>query len=77
MGFDPDPEECARLAALEPERLLIFCDEEADLADPNLYARDPAAFAKLSAALESARQELSASEEEWLELEERREALAR
>ena len=50
---------------------------EADLADPNLYARDPAAFAKLSAALESARQELSASEEEWLELEERREALAR
>jgi ATP-binding cassette subfamily F protein uup len=50
---------------------------EADLADPNLYARDPAAFAELSAALESARQELSASEEEWLELEERREALAR
>lgn len=47
------------------------------MADPNLYTRDPAGFAKLNAALEAARQELSASEEEWLELEERREALAR
>lgn len=63
----------AAIAAL-PGRIAKL---EADLADPNLYARDPAAFAKLSAALESARQELSASEEEWLELEERREALAR
>ena len=63
----------AAIAAL-PDRIAKL---EADLADPNLYARDPAAFAKLSAALESARQELSASEEEWLELEERREALAR
>ncbi|CAN7485796.1 ATP-binding cassette domain-containing protein [Phenylobacterium sp. LjRoot164] len=50
---------------------------ETDMADPNLYTRDPAGFAKLNAALEAARQELSASEEEWLELEERREALAR
>ncbi|MBA4013964.1 MAG: elongation factor 3 [Phenylobacterium sp.] len=50
---------------------------EADMADPNLYTRDPAGFAKLNAALEAARHELSASEEEWLELEERREALAR
>ena len=50
---------------------------ETDMADPNLYTRDPSGFAKLSAALEAARQELAASEEEWLELEERREALAR
>jgi ATP-binding cassette subfamily F protein uup len=50
---------------------------EADMADPNLYTRDPAGFAKLNTALEAARHELSASEEEWLELEERREALAR
>ena len=50
---------------------------ETDMADPSLYTRDPSGFAKLSAALEAARQELAASEEEWLELEERREALAR
>jgi ATP-binding cassette subfamily F protein uup len=50
---------------------------EADLADPALYSRDPAAFARLSAALEAARSQLSTGEEEWLELEERRESLAR
>lgn len=50
---------------------------EADLADPGLYARDQAAFAKINTALEAARAELSAAEEEWLELEERREALSR
>ena len=48
---------------------------EADLADPNLYGRDPAGFDRLSKALEATRNELSASEEEWLALEERREAL--
>lgn len=50
---------------------------ETDLADPNLYTRDPAGFARISAAMEAARTELGAAEEEWLELEERREALAR
>ena len=44
---------------------------------PTSRVGDPSGFAKLSAALEAARQELAASEEEWLELEERREALAR
>ena len=50
---------------------------EQDLADPNLYSRDPAGFSRLSGALEAARAELEAAELEWLELEERREALAR
>lgn len=50
---------------------------ETDLHDPNLYSRDPSGFAKLSGALEAARAELAAAEEEWLELEERREALGR
>ncbi|WP_374577442.1 ABC-F family ATP-binding cassette domain-containing protein [Phenylobacterium sp.] len=50
---------------------------EQDLADPDLYARDPAGFSRLSAALEAARTDLDAAELEWLELEERREALAR
>ncbi len=63
----------AAIAAL-PDKIAKL---ETDMADPNLYTRDPSGFAKLSAALEAARQELAASEEEWLELEERREALAR
>ena len=48
---------------------------EAALADPALYARDPAAFDRLGRDLAAARQKLGACEEEWLELEERREAL--
>jgi ATP-binding cassette subfamily F protein uup len=50
---------------------------EADLADPGLYARDFAAFERINKALDAARHELSAAEEQWLELEERREALGR
>lgn len=50
---------------------------ETQLADPNLYARDRAGFDKINAALEKARDDLSSAEEEWLELEERREALAK
>jgi ATP-binding cassette subfamily F protein uup len=48
---------------------------EAALADPDLYARDPGAFDRFSRALETAHANLAAAEEEWLELEERREAL--
>ena len=48
---------------------------ETGLADPNLYARDPAGFERLNRALEAARTQLGAAEEEWLTLEERREAL--
>ena len=48
---------------------------EAALHDPNLYSRDPAGFDRYSRALEAARAQLAAAEEEWLELEERREAL--
>jgi ATP-binding cassette subfamily F protein uup len=48
---------------------------EAALADPNLYSRDPAGFDRYSRALEAARAQLAAAEEEWLTLEERREAL--
>ncbi|HEX7886645.1 MAG TPA: ABC-F family ATP-binding cassette domain-containing protein [Phenylobacterium sp.] len=48
---------------------------EAAMADPNLYARDPAGFDRYSRALEAARLQLVAAEEEWLTLEERRESL--
>ena len=48
---------------------------EAALADPNLYARDAAGFDRYSRALDAAQAQLAAAEEEWLILEERREAL--
>ncbi|QRG07473.1 ATP-binding cassette domain-containing protein [Xanthobacter dioxanivorans] len=47
----------------------------AQLADPQLYARDPAGFQKTSAALTEAQGALDAAEEEWLRLEILREEL--
>jgi ATP-binding cassette subfamily F protein uup len=49
---------------------------DALLADPDLYARDPAAFDRAVKAAAAARARLEAAETEWLELEEKREALA-
>jgi ATP-binding cassette subfamily F protein uup len=48
---------------------------ETGLNDPDLYRRDPAGFDRLSKALDAARDQLASAEEEWLALEERREAL--
>lgn len=48
---------------------------ETGMADPDLYARDPSGFDRLSRALEAARTQLDSAEEEWLELEARREEL--
>ena len=48
---------------------------EARLAAPGLYGRDPAALQKLSRELDQVRADLTSAEEEWLALEERREAL--
>jgi ATP-binding cassette subfamily F protein uup len=47
----------------------------AALDDPDLYARDPARFAKVSAAVEKHAADLAASEDEWLALEMLREEL--
>jgi len=48
---------------------------EATLADPGLYARDRKAFDRANANADRARTLLAAAEEEWLELEAKREAL--
>ena len=61
----------AAVAAL-PDKIARL---ETDLAAPNLYARDFASFDRLSKALDAARAELAAAEEEWLALAERQEAL--
>ena len=42
----------------------------------NFYSRDPAGFASTMKALDAAQAKLAAAEEEWLELEAKREALA-
>ncbi|MDX2104410.1 MAG: ATP-binding cassette domain-containing protein [Alphaproteobacteria bacterium] len=56
-----------------PKRMEALSTEiaaaEAALADPDLYRRDPKRFATVTARLDAARQELSAAEERWLELE--------
>ncbi len=49
---------------------------DAALSDPDLYARDPKAFDAAMKAAEKARAELEAAEMEWLELEEKKAALA-
>jgi ATP-binding cassette subfamily F protein uup len=49
---------------------------DAALADPDLYARDRKAFDRATANAARARALLAAAEEEWLELEAKREALA-
>jgi ATP-binding cassette subfamily F protein uup len=49
---------------------------DATLADPDLYARNPAAFDRAMAAAARAREQLEAAELEWLELEEKKAALA-
>ncbi|WP_421934965.1 ABC-F family ATP-binding cassette domain-containing protein [Phenylobacterium sp.] len=48
---------------------------EADMADPALYTRDPAGFDRLTKAHAAAQAELAKAEEDWMTLEEMREAL--
>ncbi|MEO0982707.1 MAG: ATP-binding cassette domain-containing protein [Pseudomonadota bacterium] len=49
---------------------------EATLADADLYARDPDAFQAATQKLAEARAELEAAEEDWLDIEAKREALS-
>jgi ATP-binding cassette subfamily F protein uup len=59
------------IAALESE-IVELSDR---LGDADLFARDPAAFNAAAARLDTARAELAAKEERWLELEQRREEI--
>jgi ATP-binding cassette subfamily F protein uup len=65
-------EELEKLIAEAPGKAAAL---ETRLADPGLYGRDPEGFQRLSRELDQAREGLAAAEEEWLALEERREAL--
>ena len=52
------------------ELLAQIARDEAALADPALYTKDPAKFAALTKAIDAARAEKDAAEERWLELAE-------
>ena len=82
----PAPKAAAKLSYKDQRRLAeletLIADMpgkmatlEKAMADPTLYSRDPTGFDRYSRALEAARAQLAAAEEEWLTLEERREAL--
>ncbi len=60
-----------KMDALSKEIVVL----EDKLADPQLYAKDPALFAKTADLLEKKRSENAAMEEEWLELEMLREEI--
>jgi ATP-binding cassette subfamily F protein uup len=66
-------EECEALVAASPGIIAGF---EAKLADANFYAKDPTGFAKVMKDLDKARADLATAEEDWLALEEKREAMA-
>ena len=67
-----------RLEELEgqmPKLTAQIAADEKRLEDPSLYARDPKGFDRIMAALDAARKTLASAEEEWLALEEKKEAL--
>jgi ATP-binding cassette subfamily F protein uup len=70
-----DQRRLAELEALVHDMPAKVTALEAAMADPELYARDPAGFERMSRALAAARDQLAAAEEEWLHLETRRETL--
>jgi ATP-binding cassette subfamily F protein uup len=51
--------------------------DEAALHDPDLYSRDPARFAELTAAIERHRAEKDTAEQRWLQVAEIAETLSR
>ncbi len=63
--------------AAMPRLTVEIAGLEARLHDAGLYARDPKAFDAIMQRLTAARAELAKAEEDWLELEERREAMAK
>ena len=70
-----DTRRLQELETLMPKLQGEIRGHEAALEDANLYARDPKRFDQVMKALDAARSRLSESEMEWLELEEKREAL--
>ena len=62
--------------ALIPKLQAEIRSLEEKMGDPDLYTRDPDGFAAASTRIGAAREELDLIEMEWLEIEEKRDALA-
>ncbi|MET3780610.1 ATP-binding cassette subfamily F protein uup [Brevundimonas sp. 1080] len=71
-----DAHRLKELEALIDTLPATIAKHDATLADPGLYARDPKAFDAAMKSAEKARAELESAELEWLELEEKKAALA-
>jgi ATP-binding cassette subfamily F protein uup len=71
-----DQHRLEQLDGLMPKLTAEIARLEGVLADADLYARDPVAFQAAMTALDTTRTHLAAAEDEWLTLEEKREALA-
>jgi ATP-binding cassette subfamily F protein uup len=71
-----DARRLSELEALVPQLTDQIRALEERLHDPGLYARDKAGFDRLMGELDKTRATLSAAEDEWLALEEKRESLA-
>ena len=72
-----DQHRLTELNRLMPERQKEITDLEDAMADSALFTKDPKGFQTRANRLTAARAELEGYEEEWLALEEKREALAR
>ena len=71
-----DAHRLKELEALVDTLPATIARHDATLADPGLYARDPKAFDAAMKAADKARADLESAEMEWLELEEKKAALA-
>ena len=71
-----DQRRLEELDGLMPRLHTEIAAHERTLEDAGFYARDPKGFDRTMTALDTARRTLAASEEEWLDLESKREALA-
>ncbi|MBB33977.1 MAG: elongation factor 3 [Hirschia sp.] len=71
-----DQHRSQEIERLVPEREAEIRALETELADPALFEKDNATFNKKAARLDAARLELEGYEEEWLELEEKKEQLS-
>ncbi len=70
-----DQHRLKELDALMPKLQAEIRAGETRLEDADFYSRDPKGFERVMQALDAARKTLAAAEEEWLSLEEKREAL--
>ena len=76
LGYK-DQRRLEELNRLMPQVQAEIAALEAAMADPGLFSKQPEEFARKARRLEAARAELESHELEWLDLEEKREALAR